>query len=153
MSVKSAGILMYRYKNGELEILLVHPGGPFWARKDKGAWSIPKGICEKNENLLTAAKREFHEETGFNIDGEFIDLGEIKQSSGKIVHIWAVEGDIDPNDIHSNTFQLEWPKGSGRIRQYPEVDKAAWFPIKLAKEKIAKGQIGFLERLLKKLSG
>ncbi len=152
MAVKSAGILLYRFKDGQLQVMLVHPGGPFWTKKDKGAWSIPKGICEEDEVAIEAAKREFREETGFDIDGSFIDLGELRQSSGKIVHAWALEGDLDTGKIKSNTFQMEWPRGSGRIRQYPEIDKGEWFSIDVAKEKIVKGQRGFLERLLEKLS-
>ncbi len=152
MAVKSAGILLYRFKDGQLQVMLVHPGGPFWTKKDKGAWSIPKGICEEDEVAIEAAKREFREETGFDIDGSFIDLGELRQSSGKIVHAWALEGDLDTGKIKSNTFQMEWPRGSGRIRQYPEIDKGEWFSIDVAKEKIVKGQRGFLERLLEELS-
>ncbi len=152
MAVKSAGILIYRFKDGQLQVMLVHPGGPFWTKKDKGAWSIPKGICEEDEVAIEAAKREFREETGFDIDGSFIDLGELRQSSGKIVHAWALEGDLDTGKIKSNTFQMEWPRGSGRIRQYPEIDKGEWFSIDVAKEKIVKGQRGFLERLLEELS-
>ncbi len=152
MAVKSAGILLYRFKDGQLQVMLVHPGGPFWTKKDKGAWSIPKGICEEDEVAIEAAKREFREETGFDIDGSFIDLGELRQSSGKIVHAWALEGDLDTGKIKSNTFQMEWPRGSGRIRQYPEIDKGEWFSIDVAKEKIVKGQRGFLKRLLEELS-
>jgi len=152
MPVKSAGILLYRFRDGQLQVMLVHPGGPFWKNKDKGAWSIPKGICEEGEASVEAAKREFKEETGFDIDGKFIDLGELKQSSGKIVHAWAVEGDLDTTKIKSNTFQIEWPKGSGKIREYPEIDKGEWFSIDIAKEKIVKGQKEFLDRLLEKLS-
>ena len=148
MAVKSAGILLYRFKEGKLQVMLVHPGGPFWKKKDRGAWSIPKGICESGEATIDAAKREFKEETGFDVDGEFIDLGEIRQPSGKIVHVWAVEGDLDTKKIRSNTFQLEWPKGSGKIREFPEVDRGEWFDIEVAMEKITKGQKGFLERLL-----
>ncbi|RLB08985.1 MAG: NUDIX hydrolase [Deltaproteobacteria bacterium] len=153
MAVKSAGILLYRFKDGKLQVMLVHPGGPFWKNKDKGAWSIPKGICEEGEATIDAAKREFKEETGFEVDGNFIDLGEIKQPSGKIVHVWAVEGDLDTSKLRSNTFKLEWPKGSGRIREYPEVDKGEWFDIDTAMEKITKGQRGFLQILLQKIRG
>lgn len=152
MPVKSSGILVYRFRDGQLQVMLVHPGGPFWAKKDKGVWSIPKGICEEGEASIDAAKREFKEETGFDINGNFIDLGELRQSSGKIVHVWAVEGDLDTSKIKSNTFEMEWPKGSGKIRQYPEIDKGEWFSIDVAKEKIVKGQKGFLDRLLEKLS-
>jgi len=152
MPVLSAGILVYRFRNKRLEVFLVHPGGPFWKGKDRNAWSIPKGICEEGEDVLEAAKREFKEETGFEIDGDFIDLGQIRQSSGKIVHAFAIEGDIDPKKIKSNTFKLEWPKGSGNIKEYPEIDRGEWFTLDKAKEKITKGQKAFLDRLLEKLS-
>ena len=152
MAVKSAGILVYKFRKGQPQVFLVHPGGPFWAKKDKGAWSIPKGICEGNETSIDAAKREFKEETGFDINGKFIDLGEIRQSSGKIVHVWAVQGNVDPKRIKSNTFKLEWPKGSGKIKEFPEIDRGEWFPVEIAKEKIVKGQKGFLDRLLEKLT-
>ncbi|MCD5401140.1 NUDIX domain-containing protein [candidate division NPL-UPA2 bacterium] len=148
MSKHSAGILLFRYKNEQLEVMLVHPGGPFWAKKDDGAWSIPKGLFEENENLLNAAKREFKEETGLEIDGQFIDLGELKQPSRKIIHAWALEKDLDVTNIVSNTFTLEWPKNSGRLQEYPEIDKAEWFDIERAKKKILKGQVGFIDRLV-----
>jgi predicted NUDIX family NTP pyrophosphohydrolase len=128
--------------------MLVHPGGPFWAKKDEGAWSIPKGLFEENEDPLDAAKREFKEETGFEVEGEFIDLGELKQPSKKIIHAWALEKDLDETKIVSNTFTLEWPKNSGRLQEYPEIDKADWFEIEQAKKKILKGQVGFIERLV-----
>lgn len=128
--------------------MLVRPGGPIWAKKDYGVWSIPKGLPEEHENPLDTAKREFKEETGFEVDGEFIDLGELNQSSNKIVHVWALEKDLDVTDVVSNTFPLEWPKNSGKIREYPEVDKAGWFDIELAKKKIREGQIGFIDRLM-----
>jgi predicted NUDIX family NTP pyrophosphohydrolase len=117
MSVHSAGIILFRFKNEKLEVMLVHPGGPFWAKKDDGAWSIPKGLFEENENPLDAAKREFKEETGYEVGGEFIELGELKQPSRKIVHAWALEKDIDETKIVSNTFTLEWPKNSGNIKE------------------------------------
>jgi predicted NUDIX family NTP pyrophosphohydrolase len=122
--------------------------GPFWAKKDEGAWSIPKGLFEENEDPLDAAKREFKEETGFEVEGEFIDLGELKQPSKKIIHAWALEKDLDETKIVSNTFTLEWPKNSGRLQEYPEIDKADWFEIEQAKKKILKGQVGFIERLV-----
>ena len=128
--------------------MLVHPGGPFWVRKDKGAWSIPKGLFEADEEPLTAARREFREETGVDIDGVFLPLGELRQPSGKVIHAWAAEGDLDPDKVRSNTFQLEWPKHSGTVRTYPEIDRAAWFPIAEARERILKGQAPFLDRLL-----
>ncbi len=150
--LKSAGILLYRVKNGKLEVLLVHPGGPFWAKKDYGAWSIPKGLVGEGEEVFGAAKREFKEETGFEADGKFLDLGEILQPSRKSVHVWAVEGDLDTSKISSNTFEIEWPKNSGLLKRYPEVDRAEWFELNEAKRKILKGQIGFLERLAKMLN-
>ena len=152
MSTPSAGILLFRYQNSKLEVMLVHPGGPFWAKKDDGAWSIPKGLFAEGEKPLEAAKREFKEETGFDIDGEFIELGELKQPSGKIVQAWAFEKDLDVTKIESNTFELEWPMNSGTIRKYPEIDKGQWFGISPAKKKILKGQVGFIDVLLKKLN-
>jgi predicted NUDIX family NTP pyrophosphohydrolase len=128
--------------------MLAHPGGPFWAQKDEGAWSIPKGIPEENEEPLEAAKREFREETGHEIEGEFIDLGELKQPSRKIVHVWAVEKDFNADAIESNAFALEWPKNSGNVGEYPEIDRAQWFATDEAKAKILKGQAGFIARLI-----
>lgn len=148
MAVNSTGILLFRYKNEKLEVLLVHPGGPFWVKKDNGAWSIPKGLIEENEDLLDAAKREFKEETGIEAEGEFIDLGNLKQRSKKIIHAWALEKDLDESKIVSNTFTLEWPRNSGNVKDYPEIDKAGWFDIEQAKAKIIKGQLGFLEKLV-----
>lgn len=153
MSVRSAGILPYRYTDAGLQLMLVHPGGPFWSNKDQGAWSITKGVCAEDENPLAAAKREFKEETGYEIDGDFIDLGEIRQPSRKIVHVWAVEHDLDTANIISNTFSLEWPKNSGSISTYPEIDRGEWFGIDQAKLKILKGQVGFIEKLLEITSG
>ena len=147
MSVRSCGILLYRYENKMLQVMLAHPGGPFWAKKDEGAWSIPKGIVEGDEEPLAAAKREFGEETGHEIDGDFLDLGELRQPSRKIVHAWAIESDFDVNALKSNTFSLEWPKHSGKIFAYPEIDRAEWFGIDEAKTKILKGQAGFIDRL------
>ncbi|MEN6376107.1 MAG: NUDIX domain-containing protein [Smithella sp.] len=151
MSVRSAGILLYRFNEGKLLVMLVHPGGPFWAKKDDGAWSVCKGMYEEGEDSLDAAKREFKEETGQDVDGEFIDLGEVKQPSRKIVHAWALEHDFDTSKIISNTFSLEWPPKSGITREYPEVDKGRWFDIQEAREKILKGQLEFLNRLLEKI--
>jgi predicted NUDIX family NTP pyrophosphohydrolase len=144
----SAGVLLFRFRKDILEVMLVHPGGPIWARKDEGVWSIPKGLLEGNENPLDAAKREFKEETGFGVDGQFIDLGELNQSSKKIVHVWALEKDLDVTNTVSNTFTLEWPKNSGKMQEYSEVDKAGWFDTELAKKKILKGQIGFIDKLI-----
>ena len=143
----SAGLLLYR-RRGELEVFLVHPGGPFWAKKDAGAWSIPKGEIGAGEEPLQAAQREFLEETGFPIGGEFRPLEPLKQSGGKIVHAWAIEADCDPTRLRSNLFSLEWPPKSGQTREFPEVDRAAWFTIPQAREKILKGQIGFIDQLV-----
>ncbi len=151
MTQHSAGILLYRYKDGTLQVLLVHPGGPFWVNKDLAAWSIPKGLLEEGEDPLDTARREFAEETGFSVDGDFIDLGELKQPGGKVVHAWALEGDLDETRISSNTFPLEWPKHSGRIQEFPEVDRGEWFDAETARLKIHKGQIPFLDRLLSRL--
>jgi predicted NUDIX family NTP pyrophosphohydrolase len=150
MGVNSAGILLYRFHGGELEVFLVHPGGPFWTGRDEGAWSIPKGLVEEDEANLEAAQREFREETGFAVAGDFIELGQLKQPSKKIVHTWALEQDIDANALTSNTFTLEWPKGTG-VKEYPEVDKGGWFNLAEAKRKIHKGQREFLDRLLEQL--
>jgi predicted NUDIX family NTP pyrophosphohydrolase len=130
-----------------LEILLVHPGGPFWAKKDAGAWSIPKGEFGAEEDPLLAARREFEEETGFELDGSFLPLTPIKQKSGKIIQVWALEGQLDPAAITSNTFSLEWPPRSGQQQEFPEVDRAGWFPLDQAREKIVPGQLGFLQEL------
>lgn len=151
MSVHSAGILLFRRRGNGLEVFLVHPGGPFWAARDAGAWSIPKGLCEADEPPLMAAKREFSEETGFTVDGDFIALGQLKQPGGKIVHAWALERDIDAAALHSNTFVLEWPKGFGIMREYPEVDRGAWFGLTQARRRMLKGQLGFIDRLVEQL--
>ena len=147
MPEQSAGILAYRHTDGVLEVLLVHPGGPLWAKKDAGAWSVPKGLLAPREDPLEAARREFTEETGFAIDGEFLPLGWLRQPSGKIVHVWAVAVDVDVARLRSNLFELEWPPRSGNRQQFPEVDRAGWFPLLTAREKILKGQREFLERL------
>jgi predicted NUDIX family NTP pyrophosphohydrolase len=152
MSVHSAGILCYRYRDQLLEVFLVHPGGPFWVKRDAGAWSLPKGLIEADEQPLAAARREFKEETGFEVNGEFFALGQLKQPSRKIVHAWAVQMDLDASQLHSNTFSLEWPKGSGNIREYPEVNKGEWFELAEARQKIYQGQALFLDRLLEHLA-
>jgi predicted NUDIX family NTP pyrophosphohydrolase len=138
---------MYRRRGDELEVFLVHPGGPYWAKKDLGAWSIPKGECTEEEAALAAAKREFQEETGFPVGGDLLELGQVKQAGGKIVTAWAFAGDCDPADLRSNTFSMEWPPRSGRQREYPEVDRGEWFSIPEAGEKLMPGQLPFLDRL------
>ena len=127
---------MFRRIDNELEVLLVHPGGPFWKNKDLGAWSVPKGEFTDSENPLDAAIREFEEETGIKLKGNFIELEQIQQKGGKLVLAWAIEGDLDPASIRSNTFKMEWPPKSGKWIEVPEIDKATWFPLELAKEKI-----------------
>jgi predicted NUDIX family NTP pyrophosphohydrolase len=138
---------MYRTRNGALEVLLVHPGGPFWAKKDEGAWSIPKGEPGPNEDPLRAALRELEEETGFRAAGEMSALAPARQAGGKEVVAWAVEGDADPAALRSNTFSMEWPPGSGREAEFPEVDRAGWFPIEVARRKLLKGQLPLLDEL------
>jgi predicted NUDIX family NTP pyrophosphohydrolase len=147
MAQNSAGIIMYRYQNNMLQVFLVHPGGPFWVNKDFGAWSIPKGLIDQNEDAFEAAKREFEEETGFTIRDHAIKLSPVKLKGGKVVQAWAVEGNCDPSALKSNTFVIEWPAGSGRQREFPEVDRAAWFDVKGAQKKINQGQIPFIEEL------
>ena len=145
---RSAGILLFRRAARILEVFLVHPGGPFWAKKDAGAWSIPKGEYSDGEDPLSAGCREFEEETGFPVSGDFLPLGEIKQPSGKRVIAWAVEGDLDASAIRSNTFQLEWPPRSGKIRDFREVDAGVWFTVEEARVKLLAGQLDFLTRLI-----
>jgi predicted NUDIX family NTP pyrophosphohydrolase len=149
MPKRSAGILMYRGKDAALELLLVHPGGPFWAKKDAGAWSIPKGEYDDGEDPLAVAKREFEEELGAPApDGAYHSLGEIAQPSRKIVTAFAVEGDFDPDALRSNQFEMEWPPKSGRKQTFPEVDRAEWFRLAEARAKILPGQAGFIDRVL-----
>jgi predicted NUDIX family NTP pyrophosphohydrolase len=147
MSKKSAGLLTYRLRAGRVEVFLVHPGGPYWAKKDEGTWSLPKGEFTEEEEPLEAARREFNEETGFRADGPFTPLTPIKQPSGKFIHVWAFEGDYDPAAIRSNTFSLEWPPRSGMTRDFPEADRAGWFSLERAREKIIRGQTGFIDEL------
>jgi predicted NUDIX family NTP pyrophosphohydrolase len=144
----SGGILAYKYVEGKLEVMLAHPGGPFWARKDEAAWSIPKGLQETDESILDTAKREFEEETGCKIQTDLLELGTIKQPSKKLITIFAVEMEIDVNMVKSNLFEMEWPPKSGNIQKFPENDKAQWFTIEEARKKIFKGQKGFLDRLV-----
>lgn len=144
---KSAGLVMYRFKEGRLELFLVHPGGPFWVRKDDGAWSIPKGEYLHGEDPLEVARREFTEETGFEAQGEFLELTEIRQPGGKMVKAWAFAGDCDPSLICSNTFSLEWPPHSGRFSDFPEVDRAGWFESGAARLKILKGQVPLIDEV------
>lgn len=148
MVKQSAGILLYRKNDGQLHVFLVHPGGPFFKNKDVGAWSIPKGEFLNDEDGLAAAKREFKEETGQLVDGKFIELTPVYLKSGKKVYAWAVEGDIDHEVIESNLFEMEWPPKSGKRQSFPEVDRAAWFSIDEAKEKINAAQVGLIERLV-----
>ena len=148
MSIKqSAGILLFRKTNNILEIFLVHPGGPFFKNKDEGSWSIPKGEFSDDEEGLAAAKREFEEETGQAIDGEFISLGTIRQKNGKTVYAWAIEGDINHETIFSNTCEVEWPPRSGKKLTIPEIDRAAWFEVVEAKQKINPAQAELIDRL------
>jgi predicted NUDIX family NTP pyrophosphohydrolase len=149
MGKLSAGILLYRRHNEELEVFLVHPGGPYWWKKDLGAWSIPKGEHEKDDDAMSAARREFREETGFApAEGEFRPLGEVRLVSRKAISAWAIEGDCDASAVHSNLFEMEWPPKSGKLQEFPEVDRAGWFTLSAAREKIHASQGPFLERLL-----
>lgn len=150
---KSAGILLYRKINNYVEVFLIHPGGPFWKGKEAGAWSIPKGEYTDEEKPLDAAQREFEEETGQKVSGDFMALKPIQQKGGKLVYAWAVEGDIDASNIISNTFKKEWPYKSGKWHTYPEVDKAAWFSIEEAKEKMNAAQVALLDDLMEKVEG
>jgi predicted NUDIX family NTP pyrophosphohydrolase len=152
MPNRSAGLLMYRRSKGHPEVFLIHPGGPYWAKKDKGAWAIPKGEYEPGEEPLVAARREFQEETGFIAEGEFLELGSIQQKSGKIVTAWAFEGDCDPATLASNTCRIEWPPRSGRSIEIPEVDQGRWFELTEARDSIRKDQEPLLDRLWAVLS-
>jgi predicted NUDIX family NTP pyrophosphohydrolase len=146
-SAFSAGLIMYRKREGRLEVLLVHPGGPFWAKKDPGAWTIPKGEVKDGEELLTAARREFREELGLEPGENLQPLQPVRQKGGKVVHAWCFEGDADPAQCHSNVFQIEWPPRSGRMQQFPEVDRAQFFPLPEARLKINPAQVAFLDEL------
>jgi predicted NUDIX family NTP pyrophosphohydrolase len=146
MPKQSAGILMYRRAGGRLEVLLAHPGGPFWRNKDDGAWTMPKGEYESG-GPFEAAKREFLEETNLPVNGPFLELGAVRQKSGKLVHAWAAEGSPSLDDFRSNSFLLEWPPRSGRMMEFPEIDRVAFFDLETARRKIHPGQLEFLERL------
>ena len=151
MVKQSAGILLYRLKKHEPEVFLVHPGGPFWSKKDAGVWSIPKGEIDEKEEALKVAFREFKEETGYELEGDFMPLQPIKQKSGKIVYAWTGERDVDENKITSNSFEIEWPPKSGKMKSFPEIDKAEWFDIPTALSKIFPSQQLFLHALQEKL--
>jgi predicted NUDIX family NTP pyrophosphohydrolase len=150
MARLSSGLLLYRSDAG-VEVLLAHMGGPFWRKRDAGGWSIPKGEHGPGEDSLHAARREFEEELGVQApDGTCVDLGEVRQSSGKLIRVWALDADLDVSEIQSNTFELEWPRGSGKLEAFPEVDRAGWFEIDRAREKLVRGQLPFLDRLLER---
>jgi predicted NUDIX family NTP pyrophosphohydrolase len=150
---RSAGILLFRRSAGEIEVLLGHMGGPFWARRDAGAWSVPKGEYEADEAPLDAARREFREELGLPVpDGDLVDLGELRQSGGKLVTVWAVEGELDPGSVVPGTFSMEWPRGSGRQQEFPEVDRVAWLNLVEARAKILASQRVLLDRLTERLA-
>lgn len=148
---KSAGILLYRFHNNSIELLLVHPGGPYWAKRDAGAWSIPKGEFDENEDPLDAAVREMEEETGAKVSGKFMELTPVKQKSGKLIYAWGIEGNFNPGEINSNSFEIEWPPKSGKKISFPEIDKAAWFKPDEAKKRIMEGQIPLIEEIVEKL--
>ena len=152
---RSAGLLLFKGTADALEVFLVHPGGPYWAKKDEGAWSIPKGVRRPDEEPLAAARREFEEETGKAppraSDEEHLPLDPVRQPGGKWVHAWALRGDLDPDEIRSNTFSMVWPPGSGTVVEFPEVDRAAWFPLETARSKILRGQAPILDQLSRKL--
>ena len=151
---RSAGILLFRRGSGGVEVLLGHMGGPFWARRDAGAWSVPKGEYEPDEEPLAAARREFQEELGLPVPaGDLVELGSVTQSGGKVVTVWAVEADLDPAEVMPGTFTMEWPKGSGRVAEFPEVDRAGWFDLREAGERIVAAQREFLDRLASRLFG
>jgi predicted NUDIX family NTP pyrophosphohydrolase len=149
---RSAGLLLFRTVAGAVEVMLVHPGGPFWAKRDDGAWSIPKGEVAVDEEPFQAALREFREEMGRPVHGDFIPLEPRRQAGGKTVHAWAVRSEFDPSQLTSNTFVMEWPPRSGRRQTFPEIDRAAWFPLDIARVKMLKGQAGFLDELQRALN-
>jgi predicted NUDIX family NTP pyrophosphohydrolase len=151
MPKTSAGLLPYRWRDGRLEVFLVHPGGPLWVNKDVHAWSVAKGEVEQKEDLLDAARREFAEETGLTLAEPMLPLTPLRQASGKLVHVWAVEADVDPSSVRSNLFPLEWPPRSGQVRQFPEIDRAGWFGPAEARSKLHKGQVALIGELEQKL--
>jgi predicted NUDIX family NTP pyrophosphohydrolase len=151
VAARSAGILLYRRAAGGLEVLLVHPGGPFWSRRDLGAWSIPKGEADEGEEALACARREFEEETGSLAPADLVELGEIRQRGGKRVQAWAGEGDLDASAITSSTFEMEWPPRSGRLESFPEIDRAAWFEVAEARERLLPAQLPLLDRLAERV--
>ena len=153
MARRSAGILLHRDGTHGREILLVHPGGPFWARRDQGAWSIPKGEYDDGEEPMACALREFEEELGSALEhvGELVELGEVRQRNRKVVRAWAAEGDLDPSAVRSNTFSMEWPPRSGRRQEFPEIDRAEWFTLARAREKLIEAQAAFVDRLEERL--
>jgi predicted NUDIX family NTP pyrophosphohydrolase len=151
---RSAGILLFRVAGGAVEVLLGHMGGPFWARRDAGAWSVPKGELEPDEEPEAAARREFGEELGLPVpDGTLLALGDVTQKNGKVVTVWALEADLDPASAVPGTFEMEWPKGSGRVQAFPEMDRVAWLPVELARAKIVQAQQAFLDRLVARVEG
>jgi predicted NUDIX family NTP pyrophosphohydrolase len=151
---RSAGLLLYRLRDGRLEVFIAHMGGPFWARKDERAWSVIKGEYEDGEDPFEAARREFEEETGSSApSGRAVELGEVRQRSGKRVVAWAIEGDFDPAAVRSNTFTLEWPPRSGELREFPEIDRADWFDTDTARSKLVKGQVPFIDALERRIQG
>jgi predicted NUDIX family NTP pyrophosphohydrolase len=152
MPEKSAGLLVYRRTGAGVEFLLAHPGGPFWARRDEGAWSIPKGLIDEGEETLAAAQREFEEEIGRTVEGDFRPLAPLKQKSGKLVHAWMVEADLDLDSFRSNLFEMEWPRRSGRMQAFPEVDRVGWFGPDEALVKILPGQAGFIREAMAELN-
>ena len=152
MAKQSAGILLYRRSKGELQVFLAHPGGPFWAKKDAGAWTIPKGEIGEGENPLAAAKREFEEEIGVRLEGKFIELEPIRQKGGKLVLAWAIEGECDPGALRSNVFSMEWPPRSGKRAEFPEVDRAEWLGLGEARAKLLHSQLPLLDQLCAKLA-
>jgi len=150
---RSAGIVAFRRAAATIELLLIHPGGPFWAKKDAGSWSIPKGLYQDGEDALVAAKREFAEETGFVPVGPFIELGAFRQPSGKTISAWAIENDFDVSAFKSNTFSMEWPPRSGHMEEFPEADRSQWFGVAEARRKITKGQVPIVDALERRLNG